>query len=201
MKNLITVVISALLLTACSTSAVKKEITEKKNIDNKYKNTHVLAEVCANPSTNNHLTVNITERSGKTISSNSVQLPVKSVLGNNLNLYSVLLGHPHELTYFTVENAFQPTTYFLYKRDFTKYSMNDWSQWEDPDYLFKEGSEYKFLWLSTREIDQTHDLLKIQFKNQKSIKVRFKLTTMESYNKENQTNSDTIIAKNIANCN
>lgn len=200
MKNFIIVLISTLLFTACSTSTVKTKVNDTPNLNDFYSNLSVLAEICVPAFNKSKLTIHTTERSGETISSNSSEVPLKGITSNNFNIFSVLLGHPNELTYLVVENTFQPTTYFLFKRDYTKYPLNFWSSWENPDYLFKEGTAYKFLFLSTRESDRTHDLLKIQFKNQKPLKARFKLTTMESYNNEIQSNGSVVTSKNIPSC-
>lgn len=202
MKKLIITLISALVLGACSTTSVKNDTVKNSNTLNDIKkNSYVLSEICTNPSATQTLKVNSTERSGKVMSANSYNAELKAITNNNFNIFSVLLGKANDLTYTVVENTLHPSTYFLFKRNFTIYTPNTWGQWESPDYLFKEGSNYTFFWLSNKEVDKTNELLKINFKNQESVKVRFKLIPMEDYSHTVESLSQQEIQTHVEDCN
>lgn len=201
-QKIIIALISSLVLGACSTTSIKNDTVKNDNTLNDInKNSHVLSEICVNQSAKQTLKINSTERSGKVMSANSYDAELKAITSNKLNIFSVLLGKANDLTYTVVENTLHPSTYFLFKRNFTSYTPNTWGQWENPDYLFKEGSNYTFFWLSTREVDRTNELLKIKFKNQESVKVRFKLIPMEDYNHTVESFNQKEIQTNVADCN
>lgn len=186
------VLLLSLFLSACSSTP--KVVPEETKPEPPKLN--VLTEVCLKPSKKITLSLITTERSGSDISAHTYQAELKSK--NNIFIYSALLGFSKDLTYFTIENFLDPTTYFLMKRDFSHYKINEWSIWEDPDYLFKEGTQYKFIPLSTSIIDSTNKLLKIKFTKQDPVKVRFKLVNASEY--INNLNNELFNPQEINSC-
>lgn len=189
-----TILFFILVLSGCSTT--HKE--QPKDMEVALPTMNVLAEVCIKPSKKNTLNVVTTERSGSIISSHSYQGNLKNKTSDNMNVYSFLVGKSVDLTYFTVENFSDSTTYFLINRNFTAYKLNEWGKWEEPDYLFKEGSQYKFITLSTDAIDNTDKLLKIKFSKQEPVRVRFKLVDAQEY--ITKLNSDNKTVTNVSAC-
>lgn len=189
-----TILLFSLVLSACSTTHKEKP----KDMEVTIPKMNVLADVCTKPSKKNLLNVVTTERGGAVISSHSYQGSLKSKTSDNMNIYSFLVGDSVDLTYFTVENMDDSSTYFLFNRNFNAYKLNEWGPWEEPDYLFKEGTTYKFVTLSTGVIDNTDKLLKISFSKKEPIRVRFKLVDAQEY--ITSLNSVHKIVTNVSSC-
>lgn len=193
MKHSIIILVS-MILSACSSTSVKKD-TEKLSA---IKNLPVMAEVCMQAPNKESIEIITTERGGTNISSHSYKAVLQTKTMDSMNIFSSQIGNSGTLTYVTVENVLDKTTYYLFKRNFDNYKINQWSDWESPDYLFKEGSQYNFLNMSNSATDGTSNLLKINFKHLKPVKVRFQLVDKTKV----QTNEDStvIIARNTQSC-
>lgn len=182
------------VLSACSSTTVKKE----KGKVNLVKNLPVVAEICMQAPNKKTVEVITTERGGSTISSHSYKAVLQTKTTDNMSVFSSEIGTSATLTYVTVENILDNTTYYLFKRNFENYKINQWSDWESPDYLFKEGSQYNFLAMSNNPVDGTSNLLKINFKHLKPVKVRFQL--LDKTQAQPSSDNNIIVARNSQSC-
>lgn len=157
-----------------------------------------MAEICMQAPNKESIEVITTERGGSTISSHSYKAILKTKTMDNMSIFNTQVGNSATLTYITVENILDNTTYYLVKRNFTNYKVNQWSDWESPDYLFKEGSQYNFLAMSNSQIDGTSNLLKINFKHLTPVKIRFQL--LDKAQPQINSDSNIIIPRNTQSC-
>lgn len=188
------IICTCLVLSACSSTTTKKNSEKVPAL----KNLPVVAEICMQAPNKNSIEVITTERGGSTISSHSYKAALQTKTMDNMSVFNSVIGTSAMLTYVTIENVLDNTTYYLFKRNFENYKINEWSDWESPDYLFKEGSQYNFLAMSNSQIDGTNNLLKINFKNVKPIKVRFQL--LDKQQAQVAPDANIIIAKNTQSC-
>jgi hypothetical protein len=172
MKKIIVILTSFIVLNGCKTikfAERPEDINESLN---------VIAEVCTiDP--DDHLFGRNTQRNTVIISSNPYTLNLHGSTVDNMSLFIGNVGMVQELTYVTFLT--RNDSLALFKRDFTKYKLGQWSVWENPDYLVKNGdsAETSFFWLSTRSKDRLNELKKVQ--SSQVIKVRFKLMKLKDY--------------------
>jgi hypothetical protein len=178
MKNYVIALASILVLSACA-STKSQVVTTTAEYKDDY---HVVAEVCI-PNHENKIVLNGRNaiRTELTNSSNPYALKLYAYTVDKMSIFRGNVGKVEGLTYVTFAN--KDNSSFLFKRDFSKYKINQWGAWEVADFLVKEGkeSDKMFFWLATRDKDRTSELEKFSYPVSEDIRVRFKIMKFEDY--------------------